>query len=78
MLEPPIANLGVKGIRKAIRETAKWPDGPAIRRAGVSSFGLGGTNAHVVVEQAAGDTAARSIRPAPRFDRRRHWIGESA
>jgi uncharacterized protein DUF4872/butirosin biosynthesis protein H-like len=25
MLAPPIANLGVKGIRKAIRETAKWP-----------------------------------------------------
>lgn len=26
MLAPPIANLGVKGIRKAIRETVKWPD----------------------------------------------------
>ena len=26
MLAPPIANFGVKGIRKAIRETAKWPD----------------------------------------------------
>jgi hypothetical protein len=25
MLEPPIANLGVKGIRKAITETRKWP-----------------------------------------------------
>lgn len=25
MLEPPIANLGVKGIRKAQRETRKWP-----------------------------------------------------
>lgn len=25
MLAPPIANLGVQGIRKAIRETAKWP-----------------------------------------------------
>jgi hypothetical protein len=35
MLAPPIANLGVKGIRKAIRETAKWPQilGPeALRR----------------------------------------------
>lgn len=35
MLAPPIANLGVKGIRKAIRETAKWPevlDANALRR----------------------------------------------
>jgi Domain of unknown function (DUF4872)/Butirosin biosynthesis protein H, N-terminal len=26
MLAPPIANFGVKGIRKAIRETGKWPE----------------------------------------------------
>ena len=26
MLEPPIANLGVKGIRKAARLTLKWPE----------------------------------------------------
>lgn len=26
MLEPPISNLGVKGIRKAIKRTLKWPE----------------------------------------------------
>jgi hypothetical protein len=35
MLAPPIANLGVNGIRKAIRETMRWPevlDAAALRR----------------------------------------------
>jgi amino acid adenylation domain-containing protein len=29
-----------------------WADGPAPRRAGVSSFGVGGTNVHLVLEEA--------------------------
>jgi len=26
MLEPPITNLGVKGIRKAAKRILKWPE----------------------------------------------------
>ncbi|HEV7652806.1 MAG TPA: polyketide synthase [Actinophytocola sp.] len=54
-------------------ELAKWPAGQALRRAGVSSFGLGGTNAHVIVEQATGQ-GDRPPRALPRFQRRRHWL----
>lgn len=32
--------------------TTPWPRGKAIRRAGVSAFGVGGTNVHVVLEEA--------------------------
>jgi amino acid adenylation domain-containing protein len=44
---------------------ASWPAGPegGPRRAGVNSFGLGGTNAHVVVEEAPAPASALRTRP---------------
>ncbi len=42
----------------------EWPVGPTPRRAGVSSFGLGGTNAHVVLEEAQQREPSGRSRPA--------------
>ncbi|HEV2639971.1 MAG TPA: SDR family NAD(P)-dependent oxidoreductase [Actinocrinis sp.] len=53
------------------RELEPWPAAGELRRAGVSAFGLGGTNAHVVIEEAprrdpesdSGDPAAPVLWP---------------
>ena len=46
----PQIDFAAAGFRVADRLTP-WPNGDAPRRAGISSFGVGGTNAHVVIEQ---------------------------
>ncbi|MCU0681993.1 MAG: SDR family NAD(P)-dependent oxidoreductase [Polyangiaceae bacterium] len=44
-------------------ELKPWPRGDAPRRAGVSSFGIGGTNAHVVLEEAGSPGWSEAPRP---------------
>lgn len=42
---------------------SKWKVGKTPRRAGVSSFGIGGTNAHVILEEAPPQKASGKSRP---------------
>jgi acyl transferase domain-containing protein/acyl-CoA synthetase (AMP-forming)/AMP-acid ligase II/NAD(P)-dependent dehydrogenase (short-subunit alcohol dehydrogenase family)/phospholipid N-methyltransferase/aryl carrier-like protein len=51
----------------------EWPGGDAPRRAGVNSLGIGGTNAHIILEE-----APRPVRGTPTFERPWHILALSA
>lgn len=54
---------------------AMWPApaGEGLRCGGVSSFGSGGTNAHVVLEEAPAHVPIRRSLPRQVFSRQRYW-----
>ncbi|WUH90881.1 type I polyketide synthase [Streptomyces sp. NBC_00433] len=56
------------GSVQLLEEAAPWPRGERPRRAAVSSFGIGGTNAHVVLEEAPPAEELAPVRTADRGD----------
>ncbi|HEY3355369.1 MAG TPA: SDR family NAD(P)-dependent oxidoreductase, partial [Polyangia bacterium] len=63
---PPSPLLERAARLRLVTETTAWA-GPAPRRAGVSSFGFGGTNCHVVLEEAPPVAAPVADAAGPRL-----------
>jgi phthiocerol/phenolphthiocerol synthesis type-I polyketide synthase A len=62
----PNPHIPFESLRlKVVAAQTDWPDHGRPRLAGVSSFGFGGTNAHVVLEQAPAQTGTMPTDAAP-------------
>ncbi len=60
----PGAGIDMDGLGLHVNTTSTpWPAGDGPRRAGVSSFGMGGTNAHVVVEEPPAQPKGTAAQP---------------
>ncbi|HEX6371583.1 MAG TPA: beta-ketoacyl synthase N-terminal-like domain-containing protein [Longimicrobium sp.] len=60
----PNPRLGIEGSPFVVRgELRRWETDGGPRRAGVSSFGIGGTNAHVILEEAPPAAPSGPSRP---------------
>lgn len=55
----------------------KWTPHKGVRRAAISSFGFGGTNAHLILEEAPEKyNSKRQELPSTQFKHKRYWLGE--
>ncbi|PNG24708.1 type I polyketide synthase, partial [Methylocella silvestris] len=62
--ETPNPRIAFEGGPFYVNKTWRdWPQETGPRRAGVSAFGVGGTNAHIVLEEAPPAVSEASIRP---------------
>jgi acyl transferase domain-containing protein/acyl carrier protein len=60
-----------------ITNTAAWELKEATRRAAISSFGFGGTNCHMIIEQAPPEhVVKRWSLPKTELVRKRYWLGD--